>query len=343
LKDKGVFKQTLDYNGKKMEFITPVPSLFTEEQRAIIKQRLKNNKKNNGNKYNYLLSGLVKCSKCGLHHVGQRATNTGSKYEILYYRHSLTHFGEGCAKHVPLGLLNKAVLDHITEVVNNSDTLMTIVKESNQLSTERKDQLEGQHKLVSANLASHERKRERLVKLMTEGVLDDDDVKKQLPEVKTKIEECRKSLVAIETELEGLSSLDVPEEVLNKINYIIGCFKERFGHHISQWSFKPQRALIEWFFGTDDKNGVFVERSGKEFLYTIRSNLGTLAFGSLTDNDGGAFGVGGLGGMRLESLPAFRSIFQADFYTPNMAHVHVATQEGLRTEPPALLSSGKGV
>ncbi|MGB5051333.1 MAG: recombinase family protein, partial [Caldilineaceae bacterium] len=67
LKDKGQFKQTLDYNGKKMEFITPVPPLFTEEQRAIIKQRLKKNKKNNGNKYDYLLSGLVKCSKCGLH------------------------------------------------------------------------------------------------------------------------------------------------------------------------------------------------------------------------------------------------------------------------------------
>ncbi|MGB5064633.1 MAG: hypothetical protein WBQ37_12865, partial [Candidatus Competibacter sp.] len=89
----------------------------------------------------------------------------------------------------------------------------------------------------------------------------------------------------------------------------------------------PQRTLIEWFFGIDEKNGVFVSKDEGEFLYTIRSNLGTLAFGSLNDDgdDGGSFGVSGFGKMRLEGLPAFRSIFQAEIYIRNMDHVHVAT------------------
>ena len=72
----------------KSDWITiPVPALIDETTFKIAEAKLKQNQKlspRNNKRYNYLLSGLLRCKTCGYSIYGKPASN--SKYKRLYYR-----------------------------------------------------------------------------------------------------------------------------------------------------------------------------------------------------------------------------------------------------------------
>ena len=97
IKDKSVLVQTFNWKGEKIEILTPVPPLFTKDQHEQIRARLRQNKRNNSKKNDYLLSGLVKCKNCGYTYIGI-TTNLGKN---SYYRHSI-HLTCAGVKHIAL-------------------------------------------------------------------------------------------------------------------------------------------------------------------------------------------------------------------------------------------------
>ena len=72
----------------KTDWITiPVPALIDERTFKIAEDKLKRNQKlspRNNKRYEYLLSGLLRCKTCGYSIYGKPASN--SKYKRLYYR-----------------------------------------------------------------------------------------------------------------------------------------------------------------------------------------------------------------------------------------------------------------
>lgn len=307
VKDRAVLVQTFNWKGEKIEILTPVPPLFTKEQQDRIRARLKSNKRNNAKKHDYLLSGLVKCKKCGLMYIGI-TTNQGKN---TYYRHSVHTVTSECVKHINKHALDKVVLNNISELVSNNELLMNTIRECNQHTIERKRTLEDALSLLTVRQEKLDKRKNRIIKLTVDGVLTDDDAALELPKTKKELDEVNTEILSKKTEIESLESTEIPEEVLERVQYTFDCLKGNYGKNISQWAFEVKRLLVEWFFGVDDKNGVWIKGSEGEVLYTVRSSLGTLAFGWLEDDDDA--GVVGQNVMREKSeatLAQFSSIFK---------------------------------
>jgi site-specific DNA recombinase len=287
LKDKALFRQSFNWNNGVVETLTPLPALFTPEQSEMIRERLKTNKKSNGTKYEYLLKGLVKCQVCGYTFVGF----TSNQGKNSYYNHSRHKITADCLKWVHKKPLEKAVLDSISELISSNELLMETIKQCNQSSIQRRDTLEQEIDTLSVRQDKLEKRKSKAVKLVLDGVFTEEEVAKEMEKVRKELVEVSIELLSKKTELEGLSSEEVPEEVLERISYTFDCLRGQYGKDISQWEFSIKRLLIEWFFGISKQSGVWIRGADKEVLYTIKSNLGTLAFGWLgNDSDAGQVG-----------------------------------------------------
>ncbi len=281
LKDRGIHRQTFKVNNETLVIETPIPKLFTFEQSELIRERLKSNKVSNGAKQMYLLRGLVKCQVCGYIYLG--FTSTDGKHS--YYTHSKHKTLDGCLRSVHRKPLEKAVLDSIAELISNNQLLMDTVRKCNQNSIQRVQMLEQEINELSVRQEKAEKRKARIVKLIIDGVLDEEDVTKEKEKVKKEINDLTTELLFKRTELESLANTQVPDEVLERIKYTFNCLQERYGKNIGHWEPNVKRLLVEWFFGTSNKqSGVWIRGSDKEVLYTIKSNLGTIAFGWLGDD-----------------------------------------------------------
>jgi site-specific DNA recombinase len=317
LKDKARLIQTFDFKGETIRLETPVPPLFTQEQQEQIKARLKRNKRDNARKNDYLLSGFVKCCHCGYTFIGI-TTNQGKN---TYYRHSIHSLCHKAVKHIPRLILDRVVLDHIAEMVSNSKLLMETILQSNNRSIERKKVLEGAIKALGARQEKLQARRTKLMKLILDGLFTEEEATKEIDRIRKELTEISTELLAKQTELETLLNAQVPEEVFERVQTIFKALRGHYGHSITQWSFPVKRLLVEWFFGTNDCHGVWMEGTANEIRYTIKSNLGTLAFGWLEDDT--SAGIDGQGGVGGASLPQFASIFQnLEPYTPKGIREH---------------------
>ena len=317
LKDRGIHRQTFKVNNETLVIETPIPRLFTPEQSELIRERLKSNKVSNGAKQMYLLRGLVKCQVCGYIYLG--FTSTDGKHS--YYTHSKHKTLDGCLRSVHRKPLEKAVLDSIAELISNNQLLMDTVRQCNQNSIQRTQTLEQEINKLSARQEKAEKRKARIIKLIIDGVLDEEDITKEIEKVKKELNDITTELLAKRTELESLANTEVPEEVLARIKYTFDCLQERYGKNIGHWEPNVKRLLVEWFFGTSNKqSGVWIRGSDREVLYTIKSNLGTIAFGWLGDDT--AAGVVGQEVMNEKisnpaTLTQFASIVEGLNFNPN--------------------------
>jgi hypothetical protein len=167
--------------------------------------------------------------------------------------------------------------------------------------------------------------------LIVDETLTEEDAELELKKTKKDLEEVYTELLSKKTELETLANTEVPEEVLERISYTFDCLKGKYGEDISQWEFSIKRLLVEWFFGLSDKHGVWITGSDGEVLYTIKSNLGTLAFGWLGDDtDAGVVGQNMMNEQVEATLSQFASIVSAlgEPYTRTCVDVHQHRQHG---------------
>ena len=201
-------------------------------------------------------------------------------------------------------------MSNVSELISNNELLMRTIRECNDRGLERKRFLEEALVSLAACQEKLEKRKTRIIKLIIDNELTDDDASIELNKTKKELDEVNTQILANRIELASLSVEQVPDEVLERINYTFDCLQERYGKNIGKWDFSIRRLLVEWFFGIDEKNGVWVAGSDGEVTYSIKSNLGTLAFGWLDDDT--AAGIVGQEVMREKSiatLSQFSSIF----------------------------------
>lgn len=304
LKDRGVLKQTFRTDNEILTIETKIPSLYTLEQQEIIKHQFKRNKKENSKKYQYLLSSYVKCSVCGY-------TFTGCRFEQdrRYYRHSPYGRTQDCPIHIPAKKLDKIVIDNISEIIRNKETLKDIIRKCNDVSLERRQKLLDEQMVIQNKIIKFERQIDKALMMVLEDHITKEQGDRTIKKIQDNLNENKTRLVSVNVELETLSSLDVPDELLEKVTSIFQSLNECYGQSIQDWDFKTQQALVKWFFGVSDKNGVFVRLNAKEITYTINSNLGSIAFGFMTDEDGPC-GVTGFESGNTGDLGVFKSIME---------------------------------
>ncbi|MFT5823597.1 MAG: site-specific DNA recombinase [Crocinitomix sp.] len=155
----------------KDEIIT-APAIITKEKWEEVQKTLKNRTKTNQdkNKYFYLLKGLLRCGKCGANFFGRTRADKKDHY---YMCSSKRHKGGSCGtRSIGIDKLDDAVWNHL---FYNSDLLNILISEqynnhSNKVNSGvAYDELSKQ---IERNLDSVKKKKENIVSLFVDGVID---------------------------------------------------------------------------------------------------------------------------------------------------------------------------
>ena len=176
---------------------------------------------------------------------------------------------------------------------------MEVIQECNKNTFHRRQSIVDELNILTERQTILERKKEKLIRLILNDVLDEQDVSSEMKKIKQELSEVNTAINVLNIEQEALTNQEVPDEVLRKISYTWNSIQSDFGLSVNDWPFDIKRKLIEWFFGIGKQYGVFIKGTKDEQTYTIRSSLGILAFGWIGDEcDAGVTG----------SIPHFSSI-----------------------------------
>ena len=179
-----------------------VPAIIDKKTFEYAQMRLKSNIKlstRNNKKYNYLLSGLLRCKTCGYSIYGKPAPN--SKYKRLYYRctgqdgHRWPH-GRVCKGHpVRTEAIDELVWESVKGLVLEPQALIQEYQKRLGISSEEP--------IVDSKIIDLKRfkaERARLIDLFESGLVEKDEIESKLKSNKAKIEQLENEISYLKKE-----------------------------------------------------------------------------------------------------------------------------------------------
>ncbi|GGN54776.1 recombinase family protein [Oceanobacillus indicireducens] len=165
--------------------LTKIPPIISEEQfdfaQALIQESSRRYKSTR--KHNYLLSGLVRCGRCGETMNGRKLKSHGKDFYVYECRKNYAGAkNKGCGRMMSENKLNGFVWSEIIDLLDNPDKIkIETVEKKKHYIYEEIEHLKSQIKKIKNG-------RERLLTLITISE-DDDDI--DLEEIKEKMKESR--------------------------------------------------------------------------------------------------------------------------------------------------------
>jgi site-specific DNA recombinase len=222
----------------------PVPALISEAVFQQAHERLEANKRlspRNNKKYEYLLSGLLRCQQCGYALYGKPTTN--SKYKRLYYRCA----GQDgyrwkdkrvCGAHpVRVEAIDDLVWDQTCKLIAQPDLVL-------QEYTRRTQQKQRQQSEVAVLLTKKRREskqqeieKERLLDLYQRGQVELAEIEPRLKTIRTKIKKLQDESALVEREAkEAHHRLQLIEQ--------FSAFTHRMTTNLSTLGFAERKQII---------------------------------------------------------------------------------------------------
>jgi site-specific DNA recombinase len=246
--------------------IMTIPRLLEEETIQRIKQQGTANKTYEAGmlKYKYLLSRMIFCKHCGYALMAQ--TNHNGKQ---YYRHPKHRKHECTVKNwVPAEPLGKTVLLRILEMFGDQER----IEQAIQRATPDLSKIE-KLKEEMADLKDRKndtiQQRGRIIKMVADGVLADDEVKDQIQTIRERLSAIEERIDAIEPELGDSPDL---EKIKRKSKLARAVMADALKHpgpktleKMLNGPFERQRKILERAFSGKDRKGnrlgVYVEQT----------------------------------------------------------------------------------
>jgi site-specific DNA recombinase len=160
--------------------LTKIPSIISEEQFEYAQQLLQQGRRRHSNfgKHSYLLSGIVRCARCGGTMTGRRTQSHGKDFYIYECRKNYAGAkSNGCGRQMSENKLNKFVWEELVKVFNDPGRL-----EQFNEGTE-KSYLQDELTHLENEIEKTKKGRKRLFQLVS--LSEDDDI--DLEEIKEQI------------------------------------------------------------------------------------------------------------------------------------------------------------
>jgi site-specific DNA recombinase len=160
--------------------ISEIPAIISKEQFDYAQQLLEQGKRRQANfgKHNYLLSGLVRCNRCGNTMTGKRTLSHGKDFYIYTCRKNTAgEKSKGCGRQMSENKLNTYVWDSLLEFFNNPEKINEFTDE------ETPKYIEDEIQHLESEIEKTKKGRKRLFQLVT--LSEDDDF--DLEEIKEQI------------------------------------------------------------------------------------------------------------------------------------------------------------
>lgn len=227
------------------EWITiPVPAIIPEAWFHRAEEQLQENKKlspRNNKKYEYLLSGLIHCQRCGYAIYGKPASN--SKYKRRYYRcmgQDGCRWPKGriCDGHpVRVEVLDELVWQQIQRLLQEPELVLNEYAQRQKSKQKQRASLEEIAVKKQKELREQQHQKERLLDLYQNGIVS-------LQEMEPRLQKIRKKMADIQQECDLLEREKAQQLKQFQVIEQFEVFKERLGLKLGELSFEQKKALV---------------------------------------------------------------------------------------------------
>lgn len=223
----------------KEEWITTkIPPIITVDQFNYAQELLKESRRRwaKQGKRKYLLSGLIRCGKCGNTMSGMRRKHWG-KYSLEYFDKKNTAGAKnaGCGNSVKVEKIEEVVWDHVIDIFNNPDKIEQYNERDNTHETFEQKELEHLEREI-------EKTKKGRKKLMTAYAMSDDmdeqEFHDMISELKKKEDELSEKYSQLSERISGVGDKKPNKEVL----------KEAMAYYINKkengFSFEDKQSIL---------------------------------------------------------------------------------------------------
>lgn len=167
-----------------------VPAIITKEKYDKAMERKKAKKRgSNSAKRNYLLSGIIKCGKCGSDMTGNARSEDKGAYRCQKKN------GEKCNnKSIGQDVVEDFVLHLIKESLISDKNLAELTRKVKNFLDEKKSDYEKTVKDMDKNISELERKKSRFIDKISEDIQPSEDYEKKVKEINEELDELKKGM-----------------------------------------------------------------------------------------------------------------------------------------------------
>ncbi|MEI2782171.1 MAG: zinc ribbon domain-containing protein [Candidatus Competibacter sp.] len=294
LHDDPEYIQRFTIDQSETVIVTPVPTLFTPEQQAQIREILSHNRKWRSRVHDYALAHFVRCGLCGTTYHGSAIKNNAKSLSKLkhyrYYQHCHRFKTDLCISRVSAPVIEEAAFFVIGQIFSSQEKLREAIDVATQNTRDAKTRLIAESLELKKETERLSKQKQNLIDAVMNGVLTQEDIATRiqkiggaLAEAKTKI----KSNDVLLKNLEAQVSDDLAERIQRMFLQLTGMYGT-----VNEWNHDLKVRLLKWFFGMGKDNGVFIRHQPNmpnNLVFSIIGNFGPTAMAYVDkDNDCGA-------------------------------------------------------
>jgi site-specific DNA recombinase len=170
----------------------PLVDEFTfAKAQAILRERSEHAKRR-GNGSDFLLSGLLRCGRCGKAYIGMSANGNGGRYHYYACSGRQKYGPKACdGERLPREKLEHAVLHQLAGVYRDEQLIADALTQANAQAEERRPELEQRLASINAEITRADQSLERYYEAFEKGALSAERCEQRLTRLQARLDELR--------------------------------------------------------------------------------------------------------------------------------------------------------
>ena len=163
-----------------------------EAAQAILRERGEDASRRRGNPSEFLLSGVVRCGRCGRAYIGMSARGNGGRYEYYACTGRQKYGPKACSgERLPRAKLEQAVLAQLSGIYRDGELVRAALAKAKEEADRARPRLDEELKAVRAERAQGERALERYFEAFEAGKLSPERCEERIGKLQARLSELR--------------------------------------------------------------------------------------------------------------------------------------------------------
>ncbi len=176
-----------------------VDELTFQRAQAILRERGQDISRRRGNASDFLLSGVVRCGRCGKAYVGMSARGSGGRYEYYACSGRQKHGSKACRnERLPRHKLEHAVIEQLVGLYRNEELVAEALAQAEREAERNHPEIEQRLASIRAEIARAEQALERYYEAFEQGKLSPERCDERLTRLQARIEDLRAQQAELE-------------------------------------------------------------------------------------------------------------------------------------------------
>jgi site-specific DNA recombinase len=169
-----------------------IDELTFKRAQTILRERGEDISRRRGNASDFLLSGVVRCARCGKAYVGMSARGNGGRYEYYACSGRQKHGPKACRnERLPRHKLEHAVLQQLAALYRDTDLVAEALAQAEQEAARTRPAIEQRLASVGAEIARAQQALERYYEAFEQGRLSPERCEERLSRLQARLEHLR--------------------------------------------------------------------------------------------------------------------------------------------------------